>query len=352
MKKKIVLSAIVLTGLIIAISGWYYFSNRGSEKPLSESRAVPVTVVSVKKIAVPEQITAVGTLLANQSVTISPEVAGHVAEILFHSGSYVTKGTPLIKLDSAIQAAKLRGSEATLALAQTNYQRMLQLLRHKVISQSEFDNVHQALESKQAQTTEDRVTLQKMTLTAPFNGILGKQQVNVGDYLGIGQGILKIVDIDKLRVTYQVPEKYLSKLRVGQAINLTTDAFSTQNFSGIVSFVAPDIDPTAHAVELQAEIPNLEHHLLPGVFAKVTQVLGVDDQALVIPEQCLVPTIEGFMVYRVADNKAVAAPVRIGTHLNGNVQIINGLNSGDIVLASGQQRVKDGGLVNVRSIHP
>lgn len=346
--KRAFIIVLILLAFVGAGYYWRYHVHKTdgiASKPLNQPNAV--SAVRVQQADIPMQIQAVGTLLANQSVFISPEVAGHISEILFREGSFVTRGTPLIKLDATTQKAKLQSSQADLVLSEIQYKRTEALVKKKMVAQKELDSAKANLQKKQSQVDQDRATLEKMTMRAPFNGYLSKRKISVGDYVTVGQKLLKLVDKDNLRLAYQVPERYQPQLKIGQKVEIRAPALPNQSFVGKVFFISPDIDITSHAVEVQALIPNKQHKLSPGMFIQVKQILGISKNALVIPEQSLIPSVEGQAVYKIVNGKAVGTPIVIGAFFAGRVQVLKGLSANDLIITAGQQKIKDGSPVKV-----
>lgn len=345
--KKVIGAIVVLLAFLLVAGSWYFYEVADKAKRQTVNQPIVVNAARVEKVTIPGQIQAVGTLIANQSVNISSEMAGRVAEILFKEGGYATKGKPLIKLDDTILKAELESSEADLALSKINYQRALKLVKEKFISQQDFDRTKFDFLQKQAQVKVDKTKLEKMTLAAPFNGVVGSRKISVGDYVNIGQGILSIVDKDNLRLTYQIPEKYLEKIKIGQTVDINVTALPNEKFIGKIFFISPQVDETSHSVELQARVENKNHKLSPGMFVKVSQIIGMNKNALVVPEQSLLPTVEGQTIYKIVNNKAVSADVKVGAQFNGKAQILSGLKAGDLIITAGQDKIKDGSKVEV-----
>lgn len=333
--------------IFLIIFSFYYYKHGARHRDVlpTQEPAISVEVVKVQRADIPKQIQAVGTLLADQTVDISPEIAGQVAEIFFKEGSIVKKGTPLIQLDNTIYRAALKASEADLALSQINYNRMVQVVKQGAEPRQSLDRAQADLQDKKAAVDEDKAKLEKMTLLAPFDGELGRRTMSVGSYVQIGQGLLKIVDKQHLRVHYRVSEQTLAQLKVGQIVDIASDILPGQKFQGNVIFISPDIDSESHSLEIEALLSNSDGRLTPGAFVRITHNLGFIKDALIIPEQALMPSVEGQNVYKVVNGKSVLMPVDVGMRFAGRVQILKGLLPDDDVVIAGQQKLKDGSLV-------
>jgi len=345
MKKGLILTIIILA--VAAAGAAYFYYQQSMQTSMGQMPAPTVEVATVEKTTIPVRIDALGTLVANADVPISPEVAGQVARIDFKSGDAVTKGTPLIELDDKISSAELKSAQAQLRLAEVNYKRMATLSKRHLQSQQVLDQALANLRDKQAQVEVRKAQLEKMSLLAPFDGVLGIRKVSVGDYVIVGQSLVNLIDTRHLKVDYHVPEHYLSQLKIGQPLVIRSNDLEAQKFQGIVTFISPIVDPTTRSVEIQATMQNDDGLLSPGMFVSVEQTLGADVDALVIPQECLVPTIAGDIVYKVVNNKVIATNVQVGTRTDEVVQILKGVVAGDVIVSAGQQKLKDGMAVKI-----
>lgn len=306
---------------------------------------IPVKVIKVRLQSISDKIESVGTLLANQSIEISPELPGHVSKILFKAGDRVKKGEPLIQLDDSINQANLKSAEAELALSQSMFARTQWVVKKGAQAKEALDHARADLKEKEAAVAVSKVNLKKMTLVAPFDGVIGARNISAGEYVSVGQGLLTIVDKNELRVRFSVPERYFARLRLGQVVTVETEAYPGQQFQGHVDYIAPYVNATTGSVELEAVIPNADGRLSPGLFVRIEQRVGIEKNTPVIPEDSLVPSLEGEHVYKVVDGKAVDTKIKVGARFNGKVQVLSGLSVGDVVVVAGQDTIKDGSAV-------
>lgn len=337
--------AILLIGVAV-VTFWVKYHHR--TLPLAQD-SVRVDVSPVKQGSIAIEAHTIGTLTAAKTVSITPEIAGHVAKILFQDGTFVKAGTPLIQLDDTMYKAQLDSAKATLAFSKANYQRNALLGKRGAVSAQAIEQAQADFKEKEATAEESQVTVDKMLLTAPFDGVLGQAKVNPGNYVQVGQELVTLTDKQHLRVEYSVSEQYLPQLKLGQEVKITTSAYPEKEFIGKVAFVSPTINPEDRTIALYADVPNEQGLLAAGLFVNVTQLLGVEDAALLIPAISLVPTIDGQQVYKVVNNKAIAAPVTIGQRTQETVQITKGLARGDCIVITGQQKLKDQMLVESKS---
>jgi membrane fusion protein (multidrug efflux system) len=309
--------------------------------------AVPVLAepVSVERIA--EEIVAIGTLRSNESVMLRPEVAGRVTEIGFAEGSVVTAGTVLVKLDDSIPRAELAQAEAELELAQANARRAQDLYARGAGSAVARDQAVATLRTATAAVELGRARLGKFRLVAPFDGIVGLRRVSPGEFVNVGADIVNLESIDPIKLDFRVPEVFLSRIRVGQRLVVTVDAFPDRTFPGEITAIDPAIDPVGRSIAVRASLPNRDGLLRPGLFARVRLTLREEPQAIVVPEAAIMPFGGRMLVMKVVDGKAQPQPVTLGLRREGRVQVTEGLAPGDVVVTAGQMKLQPGATVAV-----
>ncbi|MGE8568041.1 Multidrug resistance protein MdtA precursor [compost metagenome] len=320
---------------------------QSAARPVAAPAApVRVEVATVKEIPFARGLSAVGSLRSDESVVLRPEVVGRIQAIEFKEGQPVTRGQVLIRLDDSVPRAELAQARANLTLAQSHYRRAVELQGKGFVSQQARDESASTLKVQEAAVALAQARLDKMTISAPFAGIVGLRSVSVGDYVNQGQDLAPLEAIDPLKVDFRVPEMYLSKVRVGQQLTLRLDALPGQERQGQVYAVSPLVDAGGRSILLRATVANNDAVLRPGMFARV-QLLFNQDKALVAPEAALSPSGETQYVYRVKDGKAERREVTIGERREGRVEILTGVAAGDQLVVAGIQRVTDGAAVNV-----
>lgn len=343
MKKKIIIASFIL----ISVTAIWGIAKYRKQSGNAEPNAVWVQAMKVKESTLPLEARAIGTLVA-RSVEITPEVAGHVRTIHFRDGAYVKAETPLIQLDDAVYKAKYESSKAQLAYSENDFKRKSLLVKQGAITQQAIDQAEADLKEKSANAKESSVMVSKMQLTAPFDGVIGKSKVNLGDYVTTGQGIVTLTDTKHLRIEYNVPEKFLPLLKSGQEVTITSATYPGKTFTGKVSFISPTITAENRSVSLYADVNNDNNELAAGMFVNVVQSLGSEEKVIMIPARSLVPVLDGEQVYKVVDGKAFATNIVIGKRADENVQVIQGLSSGDLVITDGQLKVKNGMPIQVK----
>ncbi len=292
--------------------------------------------------------TAVGSLRSNESVVLRPETAGRIASINFRDGVAVSKDSLLLALDAATQAAELDQARASLGLAQANQQRNQDLFAKKFISQQALDNTQAALKVQEAALALAQAKFDKTRIRAPFSGIVGIRNVSVGDYVKEGQELVNIEDIGTLKIDFRLPESYLSQLRPGQQLEVSSDALPGQVFTAVLDAINPLVEAGGRAISLRARLPNGEGRLRPGMFVRVRLIFEQRNNVLLIPEQALIPDSKSPYVYRLVDGQAKRTPIRTGLRRDAQVEVVEGLSAGDEVVTAGQMKLRDG--VAVRAI--
>ena len=322
--------------------------------PAGAGRAPAVEVAKVESMTLVDETQAVGSLRSRQGVMLRPEVGGRVKQILFSDGQRVRKGQLMVQFEDQLQQAQVAQARAELSIAEANHKRNQELVAQNFISQRSLDESAAALEVSRAKLALAQATLQRLQVLAPFDGITGLKQINVGDYLKDGADMVNVEDIDAVLLDFRLPERFQAKIRAGQKAQLTVDALPGRPFSAIVQAVDPLIEANGRSVGVRGCIDNRQQQLRPGMFARVNAVFGSRDNALVIPEEAIIP--QGgrtFVVKVVAGDKPDAlisqrVPVKVGLRQPGKVEIVDGLSAGDTVVTAGHQRLqKDGTAVRV-----
>ena len=339
--KRAVLAAafVVLAGPVAALA-----QQKSAEPPPTPVKAAPVTRATLNV-----EVTAVGTLRAEETVMIRPEIAGRVATIHFKEGQAVNAGEALVTLDQDEYKAQLAGSSAQVGLEESSYQRLQDLQRKNLTSQQNLDETKARLDAARAQQELNRVRLERTVIRAPFAGTVGLRLVSPGAYVKPGDDIANLESLGAMKLDFRVPETYLARLNVGQTLAVRVDAWPDQSFEGNIYAIDPALDPETRTVLLRARLPNKGNKLRPGLFARVSLILERRENALVAPEQAIVPVGQKTLVYRVVDGKAVMTPVKLGLRRPGQVEILEGLNAGDLVVTDGQLKIRDGAAVSVES---
>lgn len=338
---------------------WKYSASSPALKPAPKSaekggapKSLPVRAGSVRTGTISEEVGAVGTLLANESVMLRPELDGRIAGIHFTEGQAVRKGEKLVTLDASEVQARLKAADAEVNLNRGRLKRAEELHGKNFISAQALDEARETLSQSLARQAEAKARLDKMAIIAPFDGVVGLRQASPGAYVKAGQDIARLEGIGTLKADFRIPERYLRKLRLQQAVQVGVDAFPGESFKGAIYAIEPAVDEQTRTVLVRARVPNPGVRLRPGMFARVNLVLDTRENALIVPEQALVPRGTERFVFRIADGKAVMTKVEIGIRRPGEVEIVNGLAAGETIVVDGQLRLRDGAPVAVLSEKP
>ena len=312
-----------------------------------------VEVAKVKTMPLQDDAQAVGSLKSRQSVILRPEVAGRVAELAFADGARVRKGQLLLRLDDTLQKAELSQAEAQLSIARANLKRNQELVAENFVAQRVLDESRASLQVAEAQVALAQARLGRMRIVAPFDGTVGIRTVNLGDYVKDGADLVNLEDTSTLYVDFRMPERYQGQLAVGQSVKVQIDALPGRDFTAKVQALDPLVDANGRSVLVRAAVvPAADATLRPGMFARVTTVFSVNDAALVVPEEALVPQGNRQLVFKLAsegEGEAAKTVVRrtevqLGVRRGSQVEILSGLSEGDTVVVAGQQRLQRDGM--------
>ncbi|MFO1396348.1 MAG: efflux RND transporter periplasmic adaptor subunit [Burkholderiales bacterium] len=322
-------------------------AGKGAGQGGAGNSAVAVEVVKVATAAMPQTITAVGSLRSDESVTLRPEGAGRISAITFQEGQRVAKGAPLVKLDPAIPQAEAQQARANLVLAKSKFDRAVDLAKRNYISGQAKDEAENNYKVAEAAVQLAEAKLAKTEIRAPFAGIIGLRSVSVGDYVKEGADLVNLESIDPLKVDFRVPETYMRQVQAGQSMEVMLDALPGKTFEGKVLAVNPLIDAAGRSVVIRAQVRNQDNTLRPGMFARVRLITREQAEAMVLPEQALVPQGTEQFVFKVVDGKVTRAKIETGQRRDGKVEVVSGLKPGDVVVTAGQLKLRDGVAVAV-----
>ncbi len=335
-----------LTLTIIGLSYLFFIYQPNAARSLRpEPNKFMVETAPVREKIVTNHFETLGNLASMDSIDISSELAGQIASIYFQPGAYVKKGTRLIQLDDTILKSELSSAKANLILSQTNYKRLSELAQKKLASAQTLDEAQATLQKRQNTVKAKDAQLAKLRLCAPFSGVLGSKQISIGQYVKVGQPLVRLIAKQKLRVEYNIPERYLSQIQLNQLVKVTSDSFPNRDYQGRVNYIAPAIDQETRTVAVEALINNGANLLHPGAFVHINHLFGEKRRHFLVPEESLIPTINGEKVFVLRNNKAIAVPVKTGLHRAAMTEIESGLKSDDIVIVRGQHKLKEGSQV-------
>ncbi len=357
-RRSLFIALCVFALALVAAYGWYANQPRPMGTAAAPAKGggvaatqapVTVEVAAVERRAMAYDVSAVGSLVSNESVVLRPEIAGRIARIGFRDGEAVQRGAVLVELDSAVQRAELQQARAKLTLAKANSGRTEDLFARNFVSQSSRDNARAELDLARASLDLAQARLDRTVIRAPFAGVVGIRSVSPGDFVQDGDALINLEDIATLKLDFRLPELYLDRVQQGQVLELATDVLPDEIFAARVDAIDPLVDAQGRAVRLRASLANPAGRLRPGVFVRVRLVLAERPDVLVVPEAALVAAPGNVQfVYQVLEGKAQRVDVTTGMRRDAVVEIVSGLAQGAQVVSAGQLKLRDGAPVLVR----
>ena len=324
-------------------------------KMMSTPRVMPPTTVSsavVKEEDWAPTLSAIGSVSAVQGAVVSTELGGVVAEIDFQNGGVAKKGDVLMRLDSSAEEAQLHTAQADLELAKANLERERDLAARKVVSKQELDSAQSTFGQKQGAVDNMLAFIAKKEVRAPFDGMLGIRQVNVGQMINSGQQVVQLTALDKVYVDFALPQQNLPQLGTGYDARVHADALPGREFKGKVTAINSMVDAVTRNVGVQATLENPDHVLRPGMFVKVDVILPEKSKTLVIPGSAVSYAPYGNSVFVIEKGKDPKtgkesqslrqAFVRIGEARGDFVAVTEGLKAGDVVVSTGVFKLRNG----------
>lgn len=311
-----------------------------------EGMAMPVIAARVQRKPLEERLPLVGSLQPKEDIRVLSEADARIEKIGFQPGETVEAGHVLFELDSRRQQAMLAEGEARLALAQSELKRGEELLASKTIPEQEIERLRAAALAAEAQVKLLKAELEDLTIKAPFRGAVSDRQVSVGQFVRRGDELVLLIQTDPLELVFQVPERYVGQIRLGQQIQLGIVAFPDETFAGEVGYVSPKLDETSRTLLVKVFLKNADGRLRAGMFGSVDLTFRAKDDALILPQTAVLNDADQIYVVAVdAENKAAFKPVKTGLQLAGQVEIVEGLAEGDIVVVEGYQKLGPGSPV-------
>jgi membrane fusion protein, multidrug efflux system len=357
---------VVALGLFLAIVfgfGFVKFTQIQGFMKLSKSGAFepPPTAVTTdvaKQTEWQPTLQSVGTATAVNGVTISTDLAGIVRQIAFDSGNKVRVGDLLVRLDTTQEEAQLHQAEAQRDWASVSLKRDKDLVEKHAISKSDYDNAEAAYRQAQASVDQFNAVIARKTLRAPFDGVTGIRQVNLGQYLKEGDMVVTLQAFDPIYVNFSLPQQDLSKLAVGQPVALQVDAYEGQSFEGKITAINSLVDQATRNIQVQATFANPDFRLRPGMFAKVSVIMSEKQDVVAIPATAIHYAPYGDSIFVVSEMKDPQGKeykgvkeqfIKIGQSRGDMIAVVSGLKPGDEVVTSGVFRLKSGARVSVNN---
>ncbi len=316
---------------------------------------VPVEVAAAVTRPLRAEVAAVGTVAANESVVLRPEIPGRISAIGFSEGGRVRKGQVMVELDSQVARAEVAQAKAELELARANFKRTQELASQEFVSMRAQEEAASNVEVLQARYALAQARLERYQIRAPFDGIVGLRNVSVGDYVKDGADLVTLEDRSTVKIDFRLPERFAGAVNPGQVLEFTVDPLPGQVFTARVYAIDVQVDAVGRALVVRARAANPRGELKSGMFARVRLQLAERADAVVVPEEAIVPAATGQFVFKVVerDGRLVAArtPVTVGLRREGIVEIVDGVAAGEKIVTAGQIRLARDGMP-VRIVEP
>jgi membrane fusion protein, multidrug efflux system len=336
------------------IQGFITMAKSGAFEPPPTA----VTTDVAKQSEWQPSLESVGTVTAVNGVTVSTDLAGIVRQIAFESGNKVRQGDLLVHLDTTQEEAQLHSAEAQRDYAAITLKRDKDLVEKHAISQSDYDNADAVFRQNQASVDQFKALIARKTLRAPFDGVAGIRQVNLGQYLKEGDMVVTLQAFDPIYVNFSLPQQDLSKLIIGDPVQLHVDAFPDQAFNGTITAINSLVDQATRNIQVQATFANSDFRLRPGMFAKVSVMLSDRQNVVAIPATAIHYAPYGDSIFVVAELKDAQGKeykgvkeqfIKTGQSRGDMIAVVSGLKPGDEVVTSGVFRLKSGAKVKVNN---
>ncbi|MEK7456872.1 MAG: efflux RND transporter periplasmic adaptor subunit [Pseudomonadota bacterium] len=338
----------VLLGTLYLWRGW-----RASQAQAWQPQAVPVAAMVVQSRDIPAALEAVGSLRAVREVTLSPEIAGRVSAIHFEAGQPVGAGALLVQLFDGPERADHRAAQAKAAFAGIQVARSQELAPTGAEPRETLEQRRADRDQAAAAVQQIDARLVQKQVRAPFAGILGIRQVNLGQYLNPGDAVATLTALDSLFVDFALPQQELSRLKPGATVIVTSDAWPGRRFTAKVNAIEPKISADTRNVSVQALLGNGDRALRPGMYVTAALELPVQQGALLVPATAIQTSAQGDSIIVIRGSnarvggKAEIVPVQTGRRVGNDVVVTRGLRAGDVIVTEGQLRVQPGAEVKV-----
>ena len=361
MHKRILIGLSVLLGLGAVVAVLVGAKAQQINAMSAAENVLPVEAVTTAKALQQSwnpTLYSVGSLTAENGITLSSEEAGTVARIDFVSGATVAKGTLLAQLDVSVEQAQLRAAEATAELSRLNAERIRELRNKDTLAQADLDTVEAQLKQANASAEAIRAQIEKKTFRAPFSGTLGIRKVNNGQYVNAGQAIVELQTLDPIHVDFALPQQRVVDLAVGQPVEVTTDGVTGAKFTGTITALDPRVDPATRNLRVRATLANSGARLRPGMFANVEVLLPAGEPVVVVPASAILYAPYGDSVFVIERKKNAKGAeettvrqqtVRLGLARGDFVVVTSGVKAGEEIVSTGAFKLRNGAPVLINN---
>ena len=362
MKKWMAIMLLIAIALFGSVIGFNLFKQKMIAQYMANrpEPEFPVTAMVTKAQDWVPTIEAIGFIEPNQGVTLSTELAGTIDAITFESGKPVKADQLLLSLDSTVERANLRASQAKLPAAKAKFDRFQNLYKTSSISKEQLDEAEAAYRSLEADIESLKATIARREVRAPFSGVVGLRNVFLGQYLQPGTDIVRLEDTSVMRLRFTVPQTDISKIKLGQTIKINVDAYPQTQFDGHITAIEPAVNFQSGLIQVQADIPNNDGQLRSGMFARASIILPTVKDQIVIPQSAISFTLYGQNVYVLKEGeetdkegnkvkvlRAKQVVGKAGERRGNDVHVLSGIQAGDQIVLSGQVRLSNDTKVHV-----
>jgi membrane fusion protein (multidrug efflux system) len=360
MLKRMIL---MLTLMAAIITGLGFVKFQQIQEAIAQGEAFQpppeaVTTIVAKRERWPQTLSAIGTLAAVQGVAVSADLPGIVEHIRFESGMPVQEGEVLVELDTRQEQAQLAAAEAERDLARLNFERLRGLVNLRAISRADYDRAEAEQKRTEARVGEIRVAVDRKTIRAPFTGVLGIRQVNLGQYLSPGDAVVLLQSLDPIYVNFAVPQQQIGAVGLNRNVRIAAGDLASGEFSGQVTAIHSVVDEATRNIQIQATLANPNGKLRPGMFVEVQVLLGTGSAVVGLPASAISYAPYGDSVFVVSDLKGPDGRtyrgvrqqfVKLGPARGDQIAVVSGLNPGDEVVTSGVFKLRNGAAVFVNN---
>jgi membrane fusion protein (multidrug efflux system) len=362
MAKRMILMVVVMIAIIAGLGFVKFKQFQAMAEQFAAMQPPPdaVTTIVAAQEEWPATLNAIGTVAAVQGVTVSADLPGIVDRITFESGKAVQRGDVLVQLDTRQEQAQLAGAESQLELARLNHERMKGLVQQDAVSRAEYDTAAAGQQQAEARLNEIRAAIDRKTIRAPFSGVLGIRQVNLGQYLTAGAPVVPLQSLDPIYVNFNVPQQDASQMRIGRTVRISYNEGGADagQSTGRISAIDSVIDQATRNVQVQATLPNPQGRLRPGMFVQAQVNLGAAQRVIALPASSINYAPYGDSVFIVSDMKNEQGHpyrgvrqqvVKLGPARGDQIAVLSGINTGEEVVTSGVFKLRNGAPIQVNN---
>ncbi len=335
-----VAGAALLLGLSIGCTSPEASAQAGAQQQAMPPMPVDVDTARVRSVV--DAVRATGRIEAVNAVELRPDEQGRITAILFREGQSVARGTPLLQIDDAMLRAQAARTEAERDLARQQLERVRRLREQNASSSADLERAQASARGAEAALAMLTLQIERTTVRAPFAGVIGQRFVSPGDYVTNATRLLTLQTVDPQRAVIEVPERHAVRLRRGQTLEFTVAAQPNRVFRGEVEFIDPVVQTANRTIVVKARAPNPDRSLLPGMFIEARLATSRRAGAVVVAEDAIQPLRTANVVWAVVNGKATRRVVQLGTRAQGTVEIVSGINAGELVVVGGLERMAEG----------